>query len=79
MSDHAHEHNHDLTEHDLYWQNFLNHGPWNKPYLRQLYMLLPGEHRCPLCYVPLEGLGGAVAKRLMNLEKSIINPRYCNT
>ena len=74
-----HDHLHVLTEHDLYWQSFLNHGPWNKPYLRQLYLLLPGGHRCPLCYVPMEGFGGFVARHAWKLERSMINPLYCNT
>lgn len=38
---------------------------------------LPGRIRCKMCYVPLAGLGGWMARR-MGLAPSARNPNFCN-
>lgn len=41
------------------------------------YSLLPGRARCKMCYAPLDGFGGWLAKRL-GLAPSARNPFFCN-
>lgn len=44
---------------------------------QRLYAMLPGRDRCKMCYAPLNGFGGWLAKRL-GLEPSNRNPLFCN-
>ncbi|MFN2134363.1 MAG: adenylate/guanylate cyclase domain-containing protein [Candidatus Promineifilaceae bacterium] len=53
--------------------------PWyERSFLRPLARVLPSDPRCQICYYPFEGLGGALVRTLMHLERSTMNPHLCN-
>ena len=39
---------------------------------------LPSDPRCQVCYAPFEGVGGALVRRVLGIDRSKMNPRFCN-
>jgi adenylate cyclase len=69
------------------WRTYLTTGatlkgmqlPWfEHPSLKPVYRALPADPRCQLCYIPFEGLGGFISKRLLNVKPSVLNPHMCD-
>ena len=53
--------------------------PWfEHPSLKPVYRALPSEPRCQICYIPFEGIGGFISKRLLNVKPSALNPHMCD-
>jgi adenylate cyclase len=46
--------------------------------LKRLFRHLPADPRCRMCYVPFSGPGGWVGKHFRNVERSKLNPQFCN-
>ena len=70
------------------WHTYLTTGgsvkgmnlPWfEHPFFRPIYKALPAEPRCHICYIPFEGIGGFVSRRLLNVKPSNMNPHLCDT
>lgn len=58
--------------------DFLN-APWfSSKRLRPLYLRLPAEPRCRICYYPFEGIGGSIMRRVFGIHPSKLNPHICN-
>lgn len=69
------------------WRTYLTTGaalkgmqlPWfEHPSLKPIYRALPSEPRCQICYIPFEGIGGFISKRLLNVKPSGLNPHMCD-
>jgi adenylate cyclase len=69
------------------WRTYLTTGatlkgmqlPWfEHPSLKPIYRALPAEPRCQICYIPFEGIGGFVTRRLLNVKPSALNPHMCD-
>lgn len=69
------------------WRSYLTAGhppdglpvPWYMSNtLRPIVRLLPASPRCRLCYYPFGGLGGAVARHVLGVFPSKMNPGICN-
>lgn len=70
---------------DQIWLETLTHGSsqtlGGKMSLRQfqsMMKLLPKNPRCRVCYVPFEGIGGALARHVLGMDRSNLNPSMCN-
>ena len=70
------------------WRTYLTTGgnvkgmklPWYEaPFFKPIYRALPAEPRCHICYIPFNGIGGFIAKRLLNVKPSNMNPHMCDT
>ena len=84
-----HDHNRELPQYALneLWQMYLTTGdvpkgagrPWfMSRRLRPLIKRLPANPRCRLCDYPFEGAGGFVARSLLGVAPSTLNPLICN-
>lgn len=69
------------------WRTYLTTGatlkgmqlPWfEHPSLKPVYRALPADPRCQICYIPFEGIGGFISKRLLNVKPSVLNPHMCD-
>ena len=69
------------------WRTYLTTGaalegmqlPWfEHPALKPIYRVLPSEPRCQMCYIPFEGIGGFISRRLLNVKPSALNPHMCD-
>ena len=70
------------------WRTYLTTGgnlkgmklPWfEHPFFKPIFRILPSEPRCHVCYIPFKGIGGFVAKRLLDVKPSAMNPHMCDT
>lgn len=65
-----------LTTGDM--PNFVG-APWfASRRLRPLFLHLPAEPRCRICYYPFEGVGGTIMRRFFDIRPSKLNPHLCN-
>jgi adenylate cyclase len=73
--------------HSEIWQTYLTTGatlkgmqlPWfEHPSLKPIYRALPADPRCQICYIPFEGIGGFISRRLLNVKPSALNPHMCD-
>jgi len=69
------------------WRNYLVRGevpqpgsaaPLNYNSYRHWMHRLPSDPRCQVCYAPFEGFGGALVRRVLGIDRSKMNPRFCN-
>jgi adenylate cyclase len=69
------------------WRTYLTTGgtlkdmqlPWfEHPSLKPIYRVLPSDPRCQICYIPFEGIGGFISRRLLNVKPSALNPHMCD-
>jgi adenylate cyclase len=69
------------------WRTYLTTGaalkgmqlPWfEHPSLKPIYRALPADPRCQICYIPFEGIGGFISRRLLNVKPSALNPHMCD-
>jgi adenylate cyclase len=69
------------------WHTYLTTGgtlkdmklPWfEHPSLRPIYRALPSEPRCQICYIPFQGFGGFLARRILDVKPSKLNPHMCD-
>ena len=69
------------------WRTYLTTGgtlksmklPWfEHPSMRPIYRALPTEPRCQICYIPFQGVGGFLARRLLDVKPSKLNPHMCD-
>jgi adenylate cyclase len=69
------------------WRTYLTTGgtlkgmqlPWYEhPSLKPIYRAMPSEPRCHICYIPFEGIGGFISRRLLNVKPSALNPHMCD-
>ncbi|HEX8992492.1 MAG TPA: adenylate/guanylate cyclase domain-containing protein [Anaerolineales bacterium] len=74
-----------LAEEIWYWYlNGKNRLGFPKEYERQMHAIralhhvLPGDHRCLECAVPLAGVGAWIMKRF-GIHPSMMTPRLCNS
>lgn len=67
------EHRHDDPEITEAWRYTLVEGHEDRP-----SSYLPGSHRCSMCLIPMNGIGGALMKTLRNRTASRKNPEMCN-
>ena len=87
MDDKPHEqHQHDEIATEA-WRTYLTTGgtingyphPWfEHPSLRPFFRWLPADPRCQICYIPFEGVGGFLSRRLLDVKPSQLNPHMCN-
>lgn len=70
------------------WRTYLTTGgnvkgmrlPWYEhPFFKPIFRALPSDPRCHICYIPFEGIGGFIARRLLNVKPSNMNPQLCDT
>lgn len=73
--------------HSEVWHTYLTTGaavkdmqlPWfEHPSLKPIYRALPADPRCQICYIPFEGVGGFIARKLLNVKPSGLNPHMCD-
>lgn len=75
----------DATNEEV-WRSYMMNGSlpnlidsrWHNPSFRPLIRRLPTEPRCPVCYYPFQGIGGQLARRLLGIQRSRLNPNFCN-
>jgi adenylate cyclase len=69
------------------WRTYLTTGrspkgvkqAWfEKPIFRPVARMLPRDPRCRVCAYPFEGIGGALVRGLLGLQRSRLNPQMCN-
>jgi len=69
------------------WRTYLTTGKllkgipqvwFERPFFRPLFRALPTEPRCQICYIPFNGVGGFISKRLLDVKPSQLNPHMCN-
>jgi adenylate cyclase len=69
------------------WHTYLTSGakvrgmhlPWfEHPALKPVFRALPAEPRCQMCYIPFNGIGGFISKRLLAVKPSPMNPHICD-
>jgi adenylate cyclase len=69
------------------WRTYLTTGgtlkgmqlPWfEHPSLKPIYRALPSDPRCQICYIPFEGIGGFISRKLLNVKPSALNPHMCD-
>jgi len=69
------------------WRTYLTTGgtlkdlqlPWfEHPSLKPIYRAIPSDPRCQICYIPFEGIGGFISRRLLNVKPSALNPHMCD-
>jgi len=69
------------------WRTYLTTGgtlkgmqlPWYEhPFFRPIFRALPTEPRCQICYIPFNGIGGFISKRLLDVKPSALNPHMCD-
>lgn len=69
------------------WRTYLTTGatlkdmklPWfEHPSMKPIYRALPADPRCQICYIPFEGIGGFISRRLLNVKPSALNPHMCD-
>jgi len=69
------------------WRTYLTTGaalkgmqlPWfEHPFFKPIFRVLPSEPRCQICYIPFNGIGGFIAKRLLDVKPSALNPHMCD-
>lgn len=76
----------DSPKHEAMWHTYMTSGKlpddvksrWHNPSFRPLIRRLPSEPRCHVCYYPFEGIGGQVARHLLGIRRSRLNPALCN-
>ena len=76
----------DAADIEKIWRDYLVQGvvtqPGSRPVdfkrYRSLMHWLPSDPRCQVCYAPFEGLGGTLVRHLIGLDRSKMNPRFCN-
>jgi len=70
------------------WRTYLTTGgdvkglhlPWYEHrFFKPIYRVLPSAPRCHLCYIPFHGIGGFLARRILDVKPSPMNPQVCNT
>lgn len=70
------------------WRTYLTTGgnvkdmqlPWYEhPMFKPIFRFLPSEPRCQICYIPFNGIGGFISKRLLDVKPSSMNPHLCDT
>lgn len=70
-----------------WWRSYMTAGqtpegirvPWfEQRWLRPLARALPSEPRCRICYYPFAGPGGWLARALLGIAPSPLNPHLCN-
>jgi adenylate cyclase len=54
------------------------HSRWHARTLRPLVRSMPSDPRCLICYYPFEGIGGRLARSLLDIRPSKLNPKLCN-
>ncbi|MGD2049451.1 MAG: adenylate/guanylate cyclase domain-containing protein [Chloroflexota bacterium] len=61
------------------WRTYLTTGEV-EPERRQrrFFRMLPGTHRCNICYAPFEGVGGRIVRLIFDKRPSNMNPQVCN-
>jgi len=69
------------------WRTYMTTGtapdyvpqPWYQSRsLKPLVRLIPDDPRCHYCHYPFEGIGGRLAKAVLGIERSRLNPHMCN-
>ena len=69
------------------WRTYLTTGrlikgtpqAWfERPFFRPYFRALPTEPRCQICYIPFNGIGGFISRRLLDVKPSQLNPHMCN-
>jgi adenylate cyclase len=69
------------------WRSYLTTGKLLKghrqvwfehPFYRPIFRALPKDPRCQICYIPFEGVGGLLARRVLNVFPSRLNPSMCD-
>jgi len=45
---------------------------------RPIIKRLPRNPRCRICYIPFEGLGGWIFRKMLGVEASVLTPHLCN-
>lgn len=74
--------------HAAIWHTYLTTGgvlkdmhlPWYEhPFFKPIFRALPTDPRCHICYIPFHGIGGFIAKRLLDVKPSPMNPHICDT
>jgi len=82
--DEKHQHDELATE---AWRTYLTTGRLLKgipqvwfehPFFRPFFRAMPTEPRCQICYIPFNGVGGFMSKRLLDVKPSQLNPHMCN-
>lgn len=72
---------------ELVWRTYMTTGrtppgvklPWfESPGLRRFVRMLPADPRCRICMFPFEGSGGKLARQLLGIRPSHLNPQMCN-
>ena len=54
-------------------------GRWfESGWLSPLVKALPADPRCRICHYPFYGIGGVLARNLLGVEPSKLNPQLCN-
>jgi adenylate cyclase len=69
------------------WRTYLTTGgtmkgmqlPWFElPFFKPFFRALPSAPRCQMCYIPFNGFGGFIAKRILDVKPSNMNPHMCD-
>jgi len=69
------------------WRTYLTTGgtikgmqlPWfEHPSLKPVFRALPSDPRCQICYIPFNGFGGFISRRILNVKPSALNPHMCD-
>jgi adenylate cyclase len=66
---------------DQMWREYFAGSAENVDFrrLRHVFSKLPTNPRCKICHAPFEGIGAGLVKVLFHKERSLMNPRFCNS
>ena len=69
------------------WRTYLTSGgtlkgmqlPWfEHPFFKPIFRALPSDPRCQICYIPFNGIGGFISKKILDVKPSGMNPHMCD-
>lgn len=69
------------------WRTYLTTGgtlkgmqlPWfEHPFFKPIFRAIPSDPRCQICYIPFNGIGGFISRRLLDVKPSALNPHMCD-
>jgi len=75
----------DITPEEM-WYTYMTtgktparlHSRWHARVLRPLVRNMPSDPRCLVCYYPFDGFGGRLARTILGIKPSKLNPKLCN-
>lgn len=70
---------HKQVDPETIWQEWFSTSAYQvEKRLRHIFQLLPHDPRCQFCNAPFEGAGSTAVRLMFGIQRSTLNPRFCN-